>query len=115
MKLEPVTYKKQKAHPVGVYYAQMSPDGWTQNFYQPEIGDKLTPDELLEFIRLVSAFIQKIKNREELEIYAVNNGKKLSAGVLPTYGILFEIGYMYCEVQVTGCNIEFRPFRKESK
>lgn len=113
MKLEPIAYKKQKTHPVGVYYAQMSPDGWTQNFYQPEMGDKLTPDELLEFIQLVTTFLRKIKSRDDLDAYAVNNGKALTKGFLPTYGILFEVSYIICDLQITGCNCEFRPIRKE--
>lgn len=115
MKLDPIKYEAQKMHPVGVFFATMSPDGWTQTFYQPTMGDSLKPDELLEFIKLVTDFIRKIDTRDKLDDYSAHNGNVLTPGVLPTYGIMYDIGYIICDLHVTGCNTEFRAIRKEKK
>lgn len=114
MKHTPVAYEKPVGEPIGVYYGQLSPDGWCEVFYQPEFGKSLTVDERLEFVKLVSDFLQDISNRKELEKYARKYGKCLTSGALPTHVVRIDETMMTYEITITGVNCSFKPFRKES-
>lgn len=114
MKHEPISYRKPDGESFGCFYATMTPDGWTNTYYQQEMGRQMDPEWIHEFTMLVNDFIKRIKTLADLEEFAVKAGKKLKAGIQPVYGILFEENYMYYVLTVDGCNCEFVPYRKEN-
>lgn len=115
MKHEPISYREPTGNPIGVYYAQLSPDGWRNVFYQPEMDSHLSPEECLEFTRLVTDFIRTIRDRDALDRYASKYGRRLTKGILPTYGVTVDESYMEYSIRITGCNCEFYPYRKETR
>lgn len=113
MKHEPISYKEPTGNSAGCYYGSLSPDGWTNNWYQTDAKQTMEPDERHEFVRLVCDFFKSIKERNQLDAYARKYGKLLKPGALPTFGVTVDEDLMVYNIQITGCNVEFRPYRKE--
>lgn len=113
MKHEPVPYQEPNGNPLGCYYVTLSPDGWCNNWYQGEPEQHMEPEWRHEFGRLVSDFIRDIPDRGKLDAYARKYGKVLKPGALPTIGVTVQENYMSYDIRITGCNVEFIPYRKE--
>ena len=112
--IEPLPYRKVDAEPVTWFMANVTPDGWTGVQHSRRMGERLDPDEVLEFGKLVSELIKLCPDFGVLMKYFRKHGKQTRCeGMDPTLAFMVDKPKMTYMVETTGPNFWVEAYRKD--
>ena len=113
--IEPTSYVEQKTEPVTWFLANVSLDGWTGVRWSGRIMQKLSPDEINEFTKVVYDLMKLCPEFNSLIKYFTKHGKKIKCeGMDPTLAFLIEKPLMTYMAETTGPNFWIEAHRKEN-
>ena len=112
--IEPIKYTKPETEPVSWFLSNVSLDGWTGVMWSGRHKDKLTPDEIAEFNKVVNELMKLCPEFTELIKYFKKHGTKIRCeGVDPTLAFLIEKPLMTYVAETTGPNFWIEAHRRE--
>ena len=113
--IEPIKYTKPETEPVSWFLSNVSLDGWTGVRWSGRIKQKLEPDEINEFIKVVHDLMKTCPEFNSLIKFFRKHGKQIRCeGMDPTLAFLIEKPLMTYVAETTGPNFWIEAHRKEN-
>lgn len=112
--IEPLPYRKQDAEPITWFMANCTPDGWTGAQWSRRIGERVYPDEIAEFSKVVKEIIKICPDFDAIRKYFGKHGKPIRhEGMDPTLAFIIDSRLMVYVAEATGPNFWIEAYRKE--
>ena len=112
--IEPLPYRKQEGDPVTWFMANVSLDGWTGVKHSRRMGERLVPDEVAEFTKVVHEIIKLCPEFTALIKFFRKHGNQIrNEGIDPTLAFLIDRPHMTYVAETTGPNFWIEAYRKE--
>lgn len=103
-------YAVPKSTPVGMFEAVLSPEGWQDSLYRPSAERRLAPDEIIEFMGVITQFFKECKTQSDFKKFCRKYGERVDSA---SCGFMFDCALMRYNIVATGYAVTVTAYRKE--